>query len=289
MNHFTPAALFAACATLAVTASASAATFDFSTGGTTNAMAMASRPSSAGVFEIETADDFVLTDTTSISSANFTGLLQGTGVQSITVEIYRVFPLDSDTVRSPSVPTRVNSPSDVAFDSRDSAASGLSFSTTLLAPSFTALNSVAPGGIHPSPNTTTGGNGPVTGQEVLFNVTFASGLLLGPGHYFFVPQVGLADGTFYWLSSARPIVAPGTPFSPDLQAWTRDEFLSPDWVRVGTDIVGGAAPPTFNASFALSGVTVPAVPEPSSTALMVAGLIALGWSRARRGGGAASA
>jgi hypothetical protein len=60
-------------------------------------------------------------------------------------------------------------------------------------------------------------------------------------------------------------------------------------VRVGTDIVGGAAPPTFNASFALSGVTVPAVPEPSSTALMVAGLIALGWSRARRGGGAASA
>lgn len=284
MNKFNSATLVVAYAILALTAPASAATFDFSTGGPTNAMAMASRPSSIGAFEIETADDFVLTDTTSISSSTFTGLLQGTGVQSVSVEIYRVFPLDSDTARLPSVPTRVNSPSDVAFDSRDSTASGLSFSTMVLASSFTASNSVAPGGIHPSPNVTTGGNGPVTGQEVFFNVSFASGLSLGPGHYFFVPQVAMTNGTFYWLSAAKPIVAPGTPFAPDLQTWTRDEFLSPDWVRVGTDIVGGNPAPTFNASFSFSGETVSAVPEPSNTALLLVGLMALGWSRARRGG-----
>jgi hypothetical protein len=55
-------------------------------------------------------------------------------------------------------------------------------------------------------------------------------------------------------------VLPGTVFPPgftDLQTWVRDEDLQPDWLRVGTDIVGGATPPTFSAAFSLSGVTVP--------------------------------
>ena len=36
------------------------------------------------------------------------------------------------------------------------------------------------------------------------------------------------------------------PFPPgftDLQSWTRDVGIEPDWLRVGTDIVGGTAPP----------------------------------------------
>jgi hypothetical protein len=53
--------------------------------------------------------------------------------------------------------------------------------------------------------------------------------------------VTLANGAqFYWLSASRPISGAGTtPFNPDLQAWTRDANLDPDWLRVGTDIVGG--------------------------------------------------
>ncbi|HJZ98202.1 MAG TPA: PEP-CTERM sorting domain-containing protein [Candidatus Solibacter sp.] len=70
---------------------------------------------------------------------------------------------------------------------------------------------------------------------------------------------------FDWLSAPKPIVPRGTPFVPDLQAWTRDEFLDPDWMRVGTDIVGGTSPPTFNMTFSLDGVTVP---EPSSFMLL---------------------
>lgn len=171
---------------------ANASTFVFDNGSATNLMAAASRPSSSGTFAIETADDFVLTGQTQINSASFTGLVPiGSSVSAIRVEIYRVFPLDSDTVRIPNVPTRVNSPSDVAFDSRGSATATLGFSTSVLSASFTALNSVAPGGIHPSPNQTTGGNGPLMGQEVQFNVNFLTPFVLPSNHYFFVPQVQL--------------------------------------------------------------------------------------------------
>ena len=103
---------------------AKADSFNFSTGGPTNAMASASRPNSAGKTEIESADDFVTTATqTSITSATFTGLLSGVvttpTVQNVIVEIYRVFPNDSTVPPSGNVVTRVNSPSDVAFGSRD--------------------------------------------------------------------------------------------------------------------------------------------------------------------------
>jgi hypothetical protein len=261
--------------------------FSFSTGNPDGLVGTASRPSAAGLFEIESADDFILSSNTLVNGASFTGLLpSSTNVNQVVVEIYRVFPNDSDvgrtsgppTFSTSQVPTRVNSPSDVAFDSRDSASNGLSFTTTSLNPSFTVLNSVQPGGIHPKPDQATLGNGPVTGNEVRFDVTFAHPFDLPANHYFFVPQVGLSDGTFLWLSAPKPIVAPGTPFLGDLQSWTRDAQLDPDWLRVGTDIITGA---TFNAAFSLTGT----VPEPSSAvmfglgSLLVAGCA---WRRSSR-------
>ncbi len=160
----------------------------------------------------------------------------------------------------------------------------------MVSDSFTAANSVTPGGIHPKPGQTTGGNGPATGEEVQFNVALTTPFLLPADHYFFVPQVQLDDGDFLWLSAPKPIVSPpGTPFPAgftDLQSWTRDAMLDPDWLRVGTDIVGppvtGGAAPTFNAAFSVSGAVVP---EPSTWAMMLlgfAGLGFVGWRHARQ-------
>jgi hypothetical protein len=250
-----------------------------------NFMATASRPGTTGTLEIEAADDFFISAQSVINSAAFTGLLTGgataSGVGQVVVEIYRVFPLDSNTGRTPNVPTRTNSPSDVAFGSRDSAASNLTFTASLLSASFTANNSVQAGGISAG----TEGDGPVTGQEVQFSVTFTTPFDLPAGHYFFVPQVQVTGGDFLWLSASRPISGAGTtPFPAgitDLQSWTRDANLDPDWLRVGTDIVGGASPPTFNAAFSLTGE---AVPLPGSILLLGSGLLGLaGWGRFRKG------
>ena len=254
-------------------------------------MATATRPDAGAPFEIELADDFVLTHSTSITSATFTGLLPVgaplSDIGKVVVEIYRVFPKDSDTTRTPAVPTRVNSPSDVAFAERDSESSNLSFTPSVVSASFTAANSVQPGGIViPPPHT--GGDGSFTGEEVTFDVSFTVPFLLPADHYFFVPQVQLSDGAFLWLSAPKPIVPPGTPFPDgftDLQSWTRDDpGIAPDWLRVGTDIVGppvtgGGAAPTFNAAFSLTGAVVP---EPSTWAMMLLGFAGLGFLGYRR-------
>jgi hypothetical protein len=265
-------------------APAMADTTFFSTGAPDGKIATATRPESAGKFEIESADDFVLTHGASITDATFTGLIPtGASSTKVIVEIYRVFPKDSDVGRTSGapvfstdqVPTRVNSPSDNALDERD--VSG-TFSTTVLNPSFTVANSVkpGPGTINPKPNQTTGGNGPVTGVEVEFEVTFAEPFLLPADHYFFVPQVQLDTGDFLWLSAAKTIPAPA-----DLQSWTRDDIspnnLEPDWLRVGTDIVGGTPAPNFNAAFSLS-----TIPEPSTWAMMLLGFAGLGFAGYRR-------
>jgi hypothetical protein len=254
---------------VAVPVSADPGVFQFSTGNPDGKMAMASRFASAGKIAIEAADDFVLTGETRISSASFTGLLP-TGdplsdVQNIGVEIYRVFPTDSINPPSGNVPTRVNSPSDHDFVNTDKVTGTLSFTATTIAPSFTANNSVL-NGINKVPAQTTGGEGPVTGQEVRFDLSFSPPLDLVADHYFFVPEVQLGGSrNFFWLSAPHPIVSPGTPFSPDLQAWIRNENLLPDWLRVGTDIVGGSSPPQFNGTFSLVGATVPAPTPPGAT------------------------
>jgi hypothetical protein len=112
---------------------AAADTFVFSTGNPDGLMATAARPDSPGKFEIETGDDFVLTQQTLITGAAFTGLIplgaSTNDIKNVVVEVYRVFPADSNVGRTsgpltvpafstPNVPTRVNSPSDVALDER---------------------------------------------------------------------------------------------------------------------------------------------------------------------------
>ena len=248
-------------------AAAHAGPYFFTTGLADGRMAATSRP---GLSETETADDFLIAQHTKITSATFTGLLtNGASVSAIgdvQVEIYRIFPQDSTTPPSGHVPTRTNSPADVAFDTRALATSGLTYSTSVISTGFTAMNSVV-NGIHPFPNQTTGGEGAITGTEVQFTVDFATPFDLAADHYFFVPQVAVTGGDFLWLSAPRPIVAPGTPFVPDLQSWIRDGDIAPDWLRIGTDIVGGSPATTFNQSFSLTGETKP-VPEPVSAGLV---------------------
>ena len=255
---------------------ASADSLIVNTGNPDGLIAMASRPESAGKIEIEAADDFILSGATSVTGGSFVGLLPSgaslASISQVVVEIYRVFPNDSTNPPSGNVLTRVNSPSDVALASRDSSTGGLNFTPALLQSSFTTNNSVL-NGIHPLPNQFTGGDGAVTGEEVSFNVTFTTPFDLPADHYFFVPQVLLTNGDFFWLSAPKPIVPPGTPFPPgftDLQTWMRNGDLEPDWSRVGTDITHQGP---FNGTFTLSGT--PSVAEPSTLLLLGAGLLAL--------------
>jgi hypothetical protein len=101
-------------------------------------------------------------------------------VNDVEIELYHVFPVDSDTTRTPNVATRVNSPSDNNFAAADGILGGLTFTTTVLNPNFTAANSVF-NNINPAPNQFTGGQGPMTGAEVQFNVHFNTPFSLAAG------------------------------------------------------------------------------------------------------------
>ena len=246
-----------ALALLLLASQASADPFFFSTGNPDGKIATLSRPAGPGKIQTETADDFVVTQSIVISQATFTGLLPLgaalTSISNVEIELYHVFPGESDTNRVLTVPTRANSPGDVEIDSatRDSANGSLAFSATIVNPSFTVTNSVV-NGINKKPAQKTNGEGSVTGEEVMITVSFDPPIALPTNHYFFRPEVLLSSGDFLWLSAPKPIVAPGTPFLTDLQSWIRNDALAPDWLRIGTDITGQGP---FNAAFSLFGET----------------------------------
>jgi hypothetical protein len=245
--------------------SARAATFFFTAGAPDGRLGAASRPASPGKLETETADDFILSETTVIARATITGLVPtGTPLSKISaveVEVYHVFPLDSADPPSGNVPTRANSPGDVEIASatRDSGPGTLAFSASLVSGTFSVANTVV-NGINKKPNQTTLGEGPATGEEVQIDITFSTPIILPAGHYFFRPEVLVTDGNFLYLSSPRaaPI------FVGDLQAWIRNTDLKPDWLRIGTDIIGGNPAPTFNMAFSLAGDTVPNAGTPGN-------------------------
>ena len=233
-------------------------TFFFTTGAPDGRLGAASRPASANKVETETADDFILPDTTVISRATIIGLVpSGTPLANITqveVELYHIFPLDSGPFDN-KVPTRVNSPSDVEISSatRDSSNGTLASTASVLSGTFsvgnTVVNKIA---------VNTHGEGPATGEEVQITIAFTTPIILPAGHYFFRPEVLVTGGDFLYLSTPR--VAP--IFVGDLQAWIRNTPLKPDWLRIGTDIIDGTPAPTFNMAFSLTGDTVPEAGTP---------------------------
>jgi hypothetical protein len=235
--------------------------FTFTTGNPDGRLAALSQPARGLKLETETADDFILSDTTSIKGATITGLIpSGTplsSIRNVEIEIYNVFPTDSINPPSNRVPSRMNSPADVEIASatRDGNGGTLTFSPSLLKAGFSVQNTVVTG-IHPA-TTIPGGEGPSTGDAVEISITFDLPIVLPSGHYFFRPEVEVDGGDFLYLSAPRPIVSPGTPFLPDLQAWIRNTNLKPDWLRIGTDIIGGSPAPTFNMTYSLSGETIP--------------------------------
>lgn len=262
-NRISTAVLTLAFATSFVGA-AQADQFSFSTGGPDGKLGALSRPAGSQGVETETADDFVLTQPTVVSGATVHGLITGATVSNITrveLEIYHVFPLDSDTSRTANVPTRTNSPSDheISTATRDSDDSTLIFRASEIS-DFQAQNTVI-NGINKFPQQLTHGEGAATGKQVELRIIFNSPLFLPAGHYFFRPEVDVAGGNFLFLSAPRPITS-GTPFPAgvtDLQAWIRNANLAPDWLRIGGDIIGAG---TFNMTFSLNGNTVPGAGTP---------------------------
>jgi hypothetical protein len=233
--------------------------FFFTTGNPNGKLASLSRRPAPGKIETETADDFFLQETTVIRSATITGLVPvGTpldNIRDVEVEVYHVFPLDSAPF-SQRVPSRTNSPSDVeiATATRARSAGTTAISATVVGTNF-AVDSTVVSGVSAG----AGNEGPLSGEEVEITITFTSPIILPAGSYFFRPEVLLTNGDFLYLSGQRP---PVTPISPDRQAWIRNANLAPDWLRIGTDIIGGTTPPTFNMSFSLTGETVPVTGTP---------------------------
>jgi hypothetical protein len=89
---------------------AAADAFIFSTGSPDGRIGTLSRPNGGpGLIETETADDFILSQQTSLTHATFTGLIpSGANVSRVEIEFYHVFPADSAFPPSGNVVARTN-------------------------------------------------------------------------------------------------------------------------------------------------------------------------------------
>ena len=240
--------------------------FPFSTGSPDGRLGALSRRGSLGKFETETADDFILSETTVINQATITGLIPGAppaNIGQVEVEVVSRFPLDSVNPPSGNVISRVNSPGDVeiGFATRDSDLGTLDFATSLLNQNFTVANSVIDG-INKKPNQTTLGEGARTGQEVEIKINFIKPIILPAGHYFFRPEV-LVTGVTFCTCRRRDRPRPsfrGRLASLDSQFATGARLVAN---RHGHH--RGATPPTFNMTFALAGETIPEAGTPGQS------------------------
>ena len=98
MSPYRKLAILVAALGLVTPAAATEQPFFFSTGDPDGKIATLSRTASPGKLETETADDFVTTHETEITSATFTGLIVGgatpANVSDVEIELYHVFPVD---------------------------------------------------------------------------------------------------------------------------------------------------------------------------------------------------
>jgi hypothetical protein len=218
--------------------------FFFAAGAPDGKLGALSRRPSPGKLETETADDFVLAETTVITRATITGLIPlGSpleNIKDVEIELYHVFPLDSVFPPSGNVPSRANSPGDVEIDTatRAGASGTLKFSATVQNANFAVANTVV-NGINKLPNVvTTHGEGAAMGEEVELTITFTNPIVLPPGDYFFRPEVLLTNGDFLYLSAPRP-------FLRESRSWgiARPGSAIRTWRRIGC----GSAPTSLAA------------------------------------------
>jgi hypothetical protein len=167
-----------------------AESFFFSTGTPDRRLGALSQRPSAGNLETETADDFILTQSTIITGAAITGLIPSgaplSNIGNVEVELYHVFPKDSAQPPSGNVPSRTNSPGDVEIDdaTRDGSLGTLSFEASLVNADFSVANTVVTG-INKKPQNVTDGEGQASGEEVEIDITFTPPIILPADHYFF--------------------------------------------------------------------------------------------------------
>jgi hypothetical protein len=252
--------------------------FFFSTGTPDGLLGALSQPAGTGSLETEAADDFILTATTTIAEATISGLIpvgnSPDGYQQRRGRDLSRLPRGLADPPSGHVPTRVNSPGDVEIDdaTRDASQGTVAFSATLSDESFSVLEHRGDG-INPAPENMTNGDGPASGEVVEIRITFTPPIVLPADHYFFRPEVEVAGA----ISSTSP--HRGDHGTRDPVCW-RFASLGPQFrleagigCASGTDIIGGATPPTFSMTFSLTGdadaqdetPTATVTPSPTAT------------------------
>jgi hypothetical protein len=250
--------------------------------------------------ETEAIDDFVINPAAfpsgfTVNRVRAQALLTDPNAQitNLTVELYRTFPVDSNTTRSPQF-TRTNGPSDNGQDFADFASKEgkLSFTRSVQNPTFVLDRTIEPGadgkGVQVTDDT--------SGQLVLLDMSLGSGITLAPTnpfpsdnatHYWLELTAEVSSGEFYWVQGTFPRSVPGgaPAAGEDRQTWFTTELISPDFRRV-SDIINqqdGTTAPVFNSSMEIIG-RAGAVPEPSMLMLLasVGGLLVVATRRRRR-------